>query len=221
MKKRRIIILTSFSAILILSNIYSGYINVFTEGLFKSYLFQTEKAEFEFWTMPSKGRDIEMMELQFNDFKELNPEYADLEIYRTFSRNPLKFWNWYDYLTNDRYDYKFQKEINQAFEQPLEIDKIESAFIEIGTNSNLLDSNDLKRSLPYEKIEQITNEMNIAKEIGLTKFLPKYNLTFSLKDGTTRTFRMSENSIKQDNDLTYEFRTENYADSIWKIGYKH
>ncbi|HSF56071.1 MAG TPA: hypothetical protein VLA71_20115 [Algoriphagus sp.] len=220
MTKKRIAILTIFSAILILSNIYSGYINVFTEGLFKSYLFQTEKAEFEFWTMPSKGRDIEMMELQFKNFREENPEHSDLEIYRTFGRNPLKFWNWFDYLTNDRYDYKYQKKISQAFEQPIEIDKIESAFIEIGPNNNLTDSNDFNRSLPYEKIEQITNEMNIAKKVGLTKFLPKYKLTLILKDGSERKFRMTANSIKENDDITYEFRTENYADTIWKIGYK-
>jgi hypothetical protein len=134
MTKKRIIILTIFSTILILSNIYSGYINVFTEGLFKSYLFQTEKAEFEFWTMPSKGRDIEMMELQFEDFKEQNPEHSDLELHRTFSRNPLKFWNWFDYLTNDRYQYKYQNKISQAFELPLDINEIETAFIEVGAN---------------------------------------------------------------------------------------
>lgn len=99
------------SGILILSNIYSGYINVFTEGLFKSYLYQTEKAEFQFWTMPSKGRDIQMMERQFSSFKEKNPKYLNLQLYRTFTRNPLKFWNWLDYLTNDRYDFKFRKEI--------------------------------------------------------------------------------------------------------------
>jgi hypothetical protein len=155
MTKRQIAILTIFSAIIILSNIFSGYINVFTEGLFKSYLFQTEKAEFEFWTMPSKGRDTEMMELQFKNFKEQNPEYSDLEIYRTFGRNPLKFWNWFDYLTNDRYDYKYQKKISQSFEQPLEIDKIESAFIEIGSNSNLTDSNDYKRIYHMRKLNRL------------------------------------------------------------------
>jgi len=119
MGKKRRILLTVFSVILILSNSYSGYINVFTEGLTKSYLFQTEKAEFEFWTMPSKGRDIEMMEKQFSSFKENNPAYSNLNLNRTFRRNPLKFWNWYNYLTNEQYDYEFQKEINQAFDKPL------------------------------------------------------------------------------------------------------
>jgi hypothetical protein len=80
------------------------------EGLGQSYLFQTKNAEFEFLMMPSKGRDIKMMELQFKDFKEQSPRYSDLSLYRTFKRNPLKFWNWFDYLRNDRYDYEFQEE---------------------------------------------------------------------------------------------------------------
>jgi hypothetical protein len=47
--------------------------------------------EFEFWTMPSKGRDIEMMEKQFLSFKENNPAYSNLILNRTFRRNLLKF----------------------------------------------------------------------------------------------------------------------------------
>ncbi|MBN3583182.1 hypothetical protein JYB64_12355 [Algoriphagus aestuarii] len=113
MSKKNIKLLTLVSAIIILSNIFSAYINAFTEGIFKSYLFQTEKAEFEFWTMPSKGRDVEVMERHFASFKNEHPEYSDLKLHRTFKRNPLKFWNWYIYLTNERYDYKYQEEINK------------------------------------------------------------------------------------------------------------
>jgi hypothetical protein len=112
MNKKIIKVLIIFSAITVLSNYYSAYINVFTEGLFKTYLFQTEKAEFEFRTMPSKGRDIEMMELHFKNFKKQNSFNSNLELHRTFKRNPLKFWNWFDYLTNKRYDYNYQKKIS-------------------------------------------------------------------------------------------------------------
>lgn len=113
MSKKSINLLTIVSVIVILSNIFSVYINAFTEGIMKSYLFQTEKAEFEFWTMPSKGRDIEMMEGFFTSFKDAHPEYSDLKLYRTFKRNPLKFWNWYVYLTNERYAYEYQEEIRK------------------------------------------------------------------------------------------------------------
>jgi hypothetical protein len=220
MTKRQVIILTIFSAVLILSNIYSGYINVLSDGLFKSYLFQTEKAEFEFLTMPSKGRDVEMMELQFIDFKEKNSEYSNLHLYRTFKRNPLKFWNWYNYLTHERYAFEYQKKIMQAFEEPFDIDQVESAIIETGPNFQETDLNDPRRSIPFERLELIINEMNISKEIGLTKFLPKFKLTFTLKSGETRTFRMTQNTFKERDDFTYEFRTENFADSIWQVAYK-
>ncbi len=84
MTKKRIFLLTIFSAIIILGNIFAGFINIFTEGLSRSYVFQTENAAFEFWMMPSKGRDIEMMERQFADFKKDHPEYSGATLFRTF-----------------------------------------------------------------------------------------------------------------------------------------
>ena len=113
MSKKSINLLILISAMVILSNIFSVYVNAFTDGMMKSYLFQTEKAEFEFWTMPSKGRDIEMMEGHFASFKDAHQEHSNLKLYRTFKRNPLKFWNWYTYLTNERYDYEYQEEIKK------------------------------------------------------------------------------------------------------------
>jgi len=109
MKKKRIRILILVITILTLSNLFSGYINILTEGLFKTYLYQTSNAEFEFTTMPSKGRDIGMMERQFSDFKETHPEYSNLKLFRTFKRNPLKFWNWYSHLTDKMYNYEYHK----------------------------------------------------------------------------------------------------------------
>jgi len=105
------IILISFLAI---SNIFSGYINIFTEGLFRTYLYQTENAEFEFTTMPAKRRDTGMMERQFSNFKENNPKYEDLKLFRTFERNPLKFWNWYLYLTDEIYHYEYHKKMDSV-----------------------------------------------------------------------------------------------------------
>lgn len=56
------------------SNIIPAYINVFTKGLFPTYHYQTEHVEFEFAAMPSKARGIEMMELNFQTFKNSNPK---------------------------------------------------------------------------------------------------------------------------------------------------
>jgi len=105
MNKKQIKTSILLIAFLVLSNVFSGFINIFTEGLFSTYLFQTENAEFEFTTMPAKGRDTGMMERQFSHFKDNHPEYNNLNLFRTFERNPMKFWNWYLYLTNDMYQY--------------------------------------------------------------------------------------------------------------------
>src|SRR6187551_2168991 len=109
MKKRSIVVFISVVLLITISNIISPFINAFTEGIFPSYTFQTESEEFEFWAIPSKGRDIKMMERQFSSFKENNTEYSKLTIYRTFKRNPLKFWNWFNYLSNELYDYPYKE----------------------------------------------------------------------------------------------------------------
>ncbi len=112
MKRKQIRISILFIALLILSNAFSGYINVFSDGLFNTYLYQTENAEFEFTAIPSKGRDIGMMERQFSNFKKNSPEYKGLKLFRTFKREPLKFWNWYLYLTNGMYQYEYHEKVD-------------------------------------------------------------------------------------------------------------
>ncbi|MDC6367184.1 MULTISPECIES: hypothetical protein [Flavobacteriaceae] len=93
-------------SVIVLGNVSSGFIN-----MFQTYLYQTNRAEFEFTTMPTKGRDIEIMEIQFSHFRTAHPQYRDLVLFRTFKRNPLKFWNWYSYLTNEMYQYEYKDEI--------------------------------------------------------------------------------------------------------------
>jgi hypothetical protein len=104
--KKLVLILSGLVILLTLSNLSSGFFNIF-----QTYHYQTENAEFEFTTMPSKGRDIAMMERQFADFKETKPEYGNLKLHRTFKRNPLQFWNWYSYLTDRMYQYEYQNEV--------------------------------------------------------------------------------------------------------------
>ncbi|WP_048330885.1 hypothetical protein [Bizionia psychrotolerans] len=111
MKRKKLKISLIIIGTVILSNFLSVYINILTDGLFRTYLYQTENTEFVFTAMPAKGRDIGMMERQFSSFKEKNPEYKELEIHRTFKRNPLKFWNWYSYLSHGMYNYNYQNEV--------------------------------------------------------------------------------------------------------------
>ena len=62
-------------------------------------------SKFVFNAVPAKGRGTDMMERHFQKFLNNNPETADTVLYRTFKRNPLKFWNWRYYLTSDLYKY--------------------------------------------------------------------------------------------------------------------
>ena len=104
MDKYKILILTTIIFLIGMSNFYSGYINFYTEGLFKSYHFQSESGDFQFTAIPSKGRDTKMMIRQYeNHLKKEGTERE--EIYRTFRANPLIFWNWYKYVTSELYQY--------------------------------------------------------------------------------------------------------------------
>ena len=94
--------------IVILSNIFSGYIRAYMEAGISIYHFETLECEFSFSTYPSKGTDIKMMEQQFRHFQEQHPQYTGLKLYRTFKRDPWKFWNWYSYLTHKRYRYTYK-----------------------------------------------------------------------------------------------------------------
>ncbi|WP_297336602.1 hypothetical protein [Algoriphagus sp.] len=110
MSKNQLILFISILGFLILTNIFSGYINALTEGIGTHDLYQTPNAEFQFTSIPSKGRGINMMKEQFSNFKKENPHYSDLTLYRTCKRNPLKFWNWHNYLTHKKYEFPYLKE---------------------------------------------------------------------------------------------------------------
>jgi len=112
MKRKQITILILLIALLVLSNVFSGFINSFTQGLFTTYVYQTQNAEFEYTTLPDKGRGIEMMEGNFLSFKKDHPEYKEHKLFRTFKRNPLKFWNWYSYLTSEMYKYEYRNKVD-------------------------------------------------------------------------------------------------------------
>jgi len=102
--KRKSLIPILLIILLTLGNLSSVFIN-----LFKTYHYQTENAEFEFSTMPTKGRDVEMMEREFSDLKKTHPEYENLQLFRTFKRNHIQFWNWYKYLMKDMYEDEYRK----------------------------------------------------------------------------------------------------------------
>ncbi len=100
-----------------LSNCYSFVYIVFVDGgIHKRYKFETYDGKHQFITMPEKGTDLKTMERRFASFCEKNPHYKNTDLYRTFGRNPLKYWRWYEFVSHPRYQYKFKKPSKISFD---------------------------------------------------------------------------------------------------------
>jgi hypothetical protein len=113
-KKRKMLKwLIGVGAILLLANIppVSYVFNLADEG-HRQY----SNANGSFTFTEFKGHDIAMMQRRMETFKERNPLSSDTMIYRIFSKNPLCFWRWKDYLFDERYKrpYRNWKEIKKS-----------------------------------------------------------------------------------------------------------
>jgi len=72
----------------------------------KWYYFTTKNGEFYFDMFEAKGRDFDMMNRWWADYKaKQNP--TDTTIYRTFKINPFAFWEWRQYLFSKKYRYPY------------------------------------------------------------------------------------------------------------------
>ncbi len=94
--------------LIILSNYYSGIINLFTEGIGRAYPFSNTTGTFQYSIVPSKGGSAEQLERGFEKYLEEHP-HSDTTLTRNFSKNPLKFWNWYRYSVHPLYKYPYHK----------------------------------------------------------------------------------------------------------------
>tara|TARA_R110001583_G_scaffold24869_5_gene90483 strand:+ start:8926 stop:9324 length:399 start_codon:yes stop_codon:yes gene_type:complete len=119
MKKtaKRIIGVILFLTFIVTSNYYSYlYIGLIDGGISKRYKFETLDGNHQFLTMPNKGTDLKTMEIRFANFSEENQLYKNTNLYRTFGRNTLKYWRWYEYFTHPRYKYKYKKPSKDSFD---------------------------------------------------------------------------------------------------------
>jgi hypothetical protein len=107
---------TIFIVLVLLSN-YWAIGNWFFSALFneKWNEYTTIHGKFTADEFPEKGRDFARVERMFADFKKSNPQTSDTILYRTFSKNPLKFWHWHEYIFNKGYrlPYKPPSEIKK------------------------------------------------------------------------------------------------------------
>ncbi len=92
------IILTSIGLV----SIY--YYNLMTIHV---YNFQSTSDQFETTVIPAKGRSEKLMLEKFERWKLEDTSRRDEQLFRTFSKNYLYFWKWYEYTKNVyKYPYK-------------------------------------------------------------------------------------------------------------------
>lgn len=107
-KKWRGLSLFSLFLILLLNLFPALPVYIWIEPLIQTYHYTTSNGSFEFREVTGKGRDLQMLERQFEYYREQNPEIGNnAKVYRTFTVNILKFWKWREYLTHPRWDYPY------------------------------------------------------------------------------------------------------------------
>lgn len=109
MKIRWSYIALTAAAIILAGNLLSAFFRTMTEGPAVIYAYETRNAEFQYTVDPAGGRDVAMMEREFQKFLNLNPQTEDRELYRIFEIKPWQFWNWYQYVTSDLFGYPYKE----------------------------------------------------------------------------------------------------------------
>lgn len=96
------ILLTAIITYIIVAAIFFNYKNFVIIQLVK---FQTINEEFTFTVVRGKGKDVNMMEKRFHEFKEAHPEHKNLKLYRATPINYLKIGYWIGYKANPAWQY--------------------------------------------------------------------------------------------------------------------
>jgi hypothetical protein len=72
--------------------------------------FSTKDGDFQYRVIPQKGRDVELMELNFGGFKERNKiENDSVYLFRITKKEWNRAGNWYSYLTDEHWQYEYMQ----------------------------------------------------------------------------------------------------------------
>ena len=74
------------------------------------YGYQSSDYEFTDSEFPKKGRTLKIVESNFDRYKKESNQ-QDIILYRTRKRNPLLISEWYDFVTNRRWNYHYREKI--------------------------------------------------------------------------------------------------------------
>jgi len=94
MKKRYLIIVIILIILILLGN--SPYGIFIGKPIIHVYYYESSDRGFSEIEVPEKGRSLEIVLKQFEEYKELSGK-SDIQLYRTSSRNPLNFYEWADF----------------------------------------------------------------------------------------------------------------------------
>ncbi len=104
---KKLIIFIILITILLVS-FYHYYLNLMTIHV---YNFQSTSGQFETTVIPAKGRSEKLMLEKFERWKLEDTSRRDEHLFRTFTKNYLYFWKWYEYTKNVyKYPYKVRIE---------------------------------------------------------------------------------------------------------------
>lgn len=105
MRRRLIYFAGFFLGFILLTNCFSDYF----KGL-PVYHYENTMGTYKYSVIPWKGLRLEKMESSFDNYlKENNKTRQADRLYRTFPKNYLKFWMWWDYYTDSHYQYPYKK----------------------------------------------------------------------------------------------------------------
>lgn len=108
MKRKHIILITCLT-IIVLANIKpTHYIFSFflDEGLYRY-----SNSSGSFIRTEIKSYDFEGVKYNYSVFKKENRIEKDTTLYRLFRKNPLCFWRWYSYFSDERYDLPYKNSV--------------------------------------------------------------------------------------------------------------
>jgi hypothetical protein len=78
------------------------------EPIIHVYHYTNEDGSFNETEIPEKGCDLATVMKLFKDYCYKTGKNNDT-LYRVTSRNPFKFWRWFDYLSHPRWDITYKK----------------------------------------------------------------------------------------------------------------
>jgi len=68
----------------------------------KNYHYTNADNSFRYTEFPGKGLDFEAGVTRWERFKDHTPDNPNRTLYRTFRINPLKFWEWWQFIAHSK-----------------------------------------------------------------------------------------------------------------------